>query len=127
MKRRPDQAPLWDETRRVVGCAMRVLNHLGNGLLEKPYENALVVELEYQGIPFVQQPRFDVSYRGRRVGEFRPDLIAFGGLIIETKVVDRILDTEFGQILNYLRISRLEAGLILNFSRPRLEWKRVLL
>ncbi len=121
------QGAMWDETRRVVGCAMRVLNQLGSGLLEKPYENALVVELEYQGIPYRQQPRFDVVYRGTTVGQFVPDLVVFEGLIVETKVIDQIGETEYGQVINYLRVTRLRAGLLLNFRRPRLQWKRVVL
>ncbi len=121
------QGAMWDETRRVVGCAMRVLNQLGSGLLEKPYENALVVELEYQGIPYRQQPRFDVVYRGTTVGQFVPDLVVFEGLIVETKVIDQIGETEYGQVINYLRVTRLQAGLLLNFRRPRLQWKRVVL
>ncbi|WP_067562890.1 GxxExxY protein [Halofilum ochraceum] len=121
------QGVMWDETRRVVGCAMRVLNHLGGGLLEKPYENALVVELEYQGIPYHQQPRFDVVYRGRSVGQFVPDLVVFDGLIVETKVIDQIGETEYGQVINYLRVTGLQAGLLLNFRQSRLQWKRVVL
>ncbi len=52
-----------EETKRIIGCAMEVLNCLGHGLLEKPYENALVVEFGLKGIPFKQQPRFDVVYK----------------------------------------------------------------
>jgi GxxExxY protein len=106
---------------------MRVLNHLGSGLLEKPYENALVVELEYQGITYCQQPRFDVVYRGKTVGQFVPDLVVFNGLIVETKVIDQIGETEYGQVINYLRVTRLQAGLLLNFRQSRLQWKRVVL
>lgn len=64
-----------DETRQIIGCAMEVLNGLGHGLLEKPYENALVVEFGLRGVPFKQQPRYDVVYKSVRVGEYIPDLI----------------------------------------------------
>lgn len=116
-----------DETRQIIGCAMEVLNGLGHGLLEKPYENALVVEFGLRGIPFNQQPRYDVVYKNVRVGEYIPDLIAFDCVVVDAKVIERITDLEIGQILNYLKVTGLRVGLILNFKRPKLEWKRIVL
>ena len=118
---------LKDEVFNVVGCAIEVLNTLGHGLLEKPYENALVVELRMKGIPFTQQPQFDVEYKGVVVGEYVPDLIAYGRLVVDVKVVEQISDHELGQMLNYLKVTGLPVGLILNFKRANLEWKRVVL
>ena len=119
--------PLRGEVRRVVGAAMEVLNVLGHGLHEKPYENALAVEFGIRGIPFEQQPRFDVRYKEVTVGEYVPDLVCFGQLVVDAKVIDRTSDHEIGQMLNYLKITRLRVGLILNFKHARLEWKRVVL
>mgnify|MGYP005852660741 FL=1 len=116
-----------DETRQIIGCAMEVLKVLGHGLLEKPYENALVVEFGLRGISFKQQPRFDVVYKSVKVGEYIPDLIAFDRVVVDTKVIEKITDLEMGQILNYLKITGLKVGLILNFKRPKLEWKRIVL
>jgi len=79
---------------------MEVLNELGHGLLEKPYENALVVELGLKNIPVEQQPRYNVMYKGVQVGEYVPDLITHGKLVVDT-------------------------GVILNFKHSKLEWKRV--
>jgi GxxExxY protein len=118
---------LHEETQRIIGCAMEVLNGLGHGLLEKPYENALVVEFGSRGIPYRQQPTFDVVYRGVRVGEYVPDLIVFDAVVVDAKVIEEITDHEIGQIINYLKITGLKVGLILNFKRARLEWKRVVL
>jgi GxxExxY protein len=118
---------LKEEVHRVVGCAMEVLNVLGHGLLEKPYENALVVEFRLQSIPYQQQPRFDVQYKDVTVGEYIPDLICFGQLVVDTKTVEKITDHEIGQMLNYLKITRLRVGLIVNFKHAKLEWKRVVL
>jgi GxxExxY protein len=95
------------EVYEIVGYALEVLKLLGHGLHEKPYENALVVELRMRGIQFVQQPHYDLMYKNVKVGEFAPDLIAFNGLIVETKVIDAITDHERGQMLNYLRIPNL--------------------
>ena len=118
---------LKDEVFEVVGCAMTVLNELGHGLLEKPYENALVVEFGLQSIPVKQQPRYDIMYKGVNVGEYIPDLIVAEKIVVDTKVIDRIADHEIGQMMNYLKITGLRVGLILNFKRAKLEWKRVIL
>ncbi len=116
---------LKSEVYQVVGCAMEVLNELGHGLYEKPYENALVVEFSMRGISFQQQPRYDVRYKNIKVAEFIPDLIAFGLLVVDAKVIEAITDHERGQMLNYLKIAGLEVGVILNFKRAQLEWERI--
>ena len=118
---------LKEEVFQIVGCAIEVLNTLGHGLVEKPYENALVVEFLLRKIPFQQQPSFDVLYKGHKIGLFVPDLIAFNSLVVDTKVIDRISDHERGLMLNYLRITGLRVGLILNFKHPKLEWQRIAL
>jgi len=111
----------------IIGCAMEVLNELGAGLHEKPYENALVVEFKLRGIEHDQQRRFPVDYKGVNVGEYIPDLIASGAVIVDPKVIERITDVERGQMLNYLKITGLKIGLIVNFKRPKLEWERIIL
>jgi GxxExxY protein len=114
------------ETGEILNCAFEVLNTLGHGLLEKPYENSLCVEFGLRKIPWEQQPRYDVVYKAVKVGEYFPDLIAFGFVVVDTKVIERITDHELGQMLNYLKITGHPVGLILNFKRGRLEWKRVI-
>jgi len=115
------------ETEAIIGTAFEVLNTLGHGLLEKPYEVALGVELELRGIPFNQQPRYEVPYKGRIVGLYVPDLIVFDAVVVDTKVIERITDHGIGQLVNYLRITQLQVGLILNFKRALLEFRRVVL
>jgi GxxExxY protein len=115
-----------DEVYQIVGCAMEVLNAFGHGLLEKPYENALVVEFGLKQIPCRQQPRYPVIYKSVHVGEYIPDLIAFSQIIIETKTIERISDIERGQLINYLKITGLRVGIILNFKHPKLEWERII-
>jgi GxxExxY protein len=116
-----------EEMFQIVGCAIEVLNALGHGLLEKPYENALTVEFRLRNIPFQQQPLFDVLYKEHKVGLFVPDLIAFDAVVMDTKVIDRITDHERGLMLNYLRITNLRVRVILNFKRAKLEWERIVL
>jgi len=122
-----DKLLLKQEVFQIVGSAIEVLNTLGNELIEKPYENALVVEFGLRKIPFRQQPSFDVLYKEHKVGLFVPDLIAFDYVVVDTKVIDRITDHERGLMLNYLRIANLRVGVILNFKRAKLEWERTVL
>jgi GxxExxY protein len=117
---------LENETSAILGAAMEVLNTLGHGLLEKCYENALCVEFRLRGISFQQQPRFEVLYKSEKVGEYVPDLIGCEKVVVDAKTIDCITVNELGQMLNYLKITGLPVGLILNFKRSRLEWKRVI-
>ena len=118
---------LKEEVYAVVGCALEVLNVRGHGLHEKIYENCLCVEFGLRGIPFTQQERHRVMYKGAVVGEYVPDLVVQGKVIVDTKTIDRITDHERGQMLNYLRITALPVGVILNFKHARLEWERLVL
>lgn len=111
----------------IVNCAIEVLNTLGHGLHEKPYEKALAVEFGLRGVNFSQQEHFPVLYKTVQVAEYIPDLIVYGKVVVDTKVIDRITDHEIGQVLNYLRITGLKVGLLLDFKRARLEWKRIVL
>lgn len=118
---------LKDEVFQVVGCAMEVLNTLGHGLLEKPYENALCVEFRQRNIPYQQQPRFPVVYKSVNVGEYIPDLIVFDQIIVDTKVIQALGNNEKAQIINYLKITGLRVGILLNFKYAKLEWQRIVL
>lgn len=122
-----DKLLLRNEVYASVGSAIEVLNAIGHGLHEKPYENALVVEFRLRGIPFVQQPRFNVNYQGVLVGEFVPDLIAYDAVVVDAKVIERITDHELGRMLNHLRITGKRVGVILNFKNAKLEWERIVL
>jgi GxxExxY protein len=118
---------LQKEVYAVVGCAIEVLNVRGHGLHEKIYENCLCVELRLRNISYSQQERHQVLYKGELVGEYIPDLVVQHKLIVDTKTIDRITDHERGQMLNYLRITTLPVGIILNFKHARLEWERFVL
>ncbi|MGD0206050.1 MAG: GxxExxY protein [Verrucomicrobiota bacterium] len=116
-----------EEVFQIVGSAIEILNEVGHGFHEKPYENALVVEFGVRKIPCQQQKSFTMLYKGCKVGEFIPDLIAFNAVIVDVKTIDRITDVERGQMLNYLRMTKLRVGVILNFKHPKLEWERIVL
>ena len=118
---------LKDEVYAIISCAFEIINGIGHGLHEKPYENSLAVEFRHRGIPFIQQPKFPVIWREVLVGEFIPDLIVFEKIIVDAKTIDHITPIERGQMLNYLRITGLPVGLIINFKKPKLEWERIVL
>ena len=104
---------------------MEVLNELGHGFHEKPYENSLVVEFRLRGISYEQQKTYNIFYKQEKVGDYIPDLLAFGKIVVDAKVIEKITDREIGQMINYLKITGYRLGYILNFKNPKLEWKRV--
>ena len=112
---------------RIVGCAIDVLNDLGHGLREKSYERALCVEFRHQGIAYSQQKRYPVFYRGEQVDEFIPDLEIEDRVLAEAKTVESIGAEQRGQMLNFLRVTKKQVGVILNFKHPKLEWERIVL
>lgn len=112
---------------KVTGCAMAVLNDVGHGLREKTYERGLCVEFEEQGLAYNSQHAYPVIYKGKQIDEYIPDLEVEGRLIVETKVVESITDEHIGQVLNYLKITGMKVGVILNFKHAKLEWKKVVL
>ena len=106
---------------------MAVLNELGHGLREKTYERALCVEMRHQGLSFQEQDVCPVFYRNEHIDDYIPDLEVENRLIVEIKTVEQIIDEHIGQVLNYLKITGLQAGIILNFKHAKLEWKKVVL
>ena len=111
-------------TEDVIGAAFAVHNELGCGLLEKVYENALVVELGFRGRSVVSQMEFPVLYRGTDVGAYFADAVVDEAVIVEVKAVERLAKMHEAQLLHYLKISGLRVGLLLNFAKTRLEFER---
>jgi len=114
-----------DLTEKILGAAFKVHNALGCGFLERVYENALVVELARNKLKVEQQRAFRVTYEGATVGDYQADLVVEDRVIVECKALSHIEGVHESQLLNYLRASSLKVGLILNFGRPKLQWKRL--
>ena len=112
---------------RIVGCSLEVLNEIGHGLREKTYERALCREMDLHEMLFSQQAVFPVDYKGVKIDEYIPDLVVEGRVVVDTKTIDGIGKDEVGKMLNYLKITKLKVGLIINFKHAKLEWKRVVL
>ncbi len=103
-------------TRRVIGAAIEVHRVLGPGLLESIYEEALCVELALGHISFERQVSMKVHYKQHDIGDARLDLLVCGQLIVELKTVDSLAPVHVAQLLSYLKINRLQLGLLLNFN-----------
>jgi len=116
---------LKDETHQIIGSAMEVLNEIGHGFYEKIYENALVVEFGLRSIQVVQQPDYPIIFKSVNVGSYIPDLICFGSVVVDTKTIEEITHHEIGKMLNYLKVTKLNVGLLINFKHAKLEFKRV--
>jgi GxxExxY protein len=116
-----------DLTEAVIGSAFEVANVVGTGFLEKLYERALIRELALRGISAKAQTSFSVCYKGQYVGEYVADLVVEEELMVELKCVDRFANEHLAQCINYLKASGLRVALLINFQKPRVQWKRVLL
>lgn len=114
-------------TEKIIGAAFEVANVLGPGFLEKIYERAMIRELALRGLGAKPQVSFRVSYKGHYLGEYMADLVVEEKVIVELKCVDRFSNEHLAQCINYLKASGLPVALLINFQRPKLEWKRVLL
>jgi GxxExxY protein len=112
---------------QIIGCAFRVSNTLGCGFLEKVYENALGMELRKADLRVEQQKPLRVLYDGAVVGEFSCDLVIEDCVIVELKAAGALDDSHLAQCLNYLKATGIRVGLLLNFGKPRVEIRRVVL
>jgi GxxExxY protein len=108
-------------TERIIGCAIAVHRELGPGLLEAIYEEALAIELEDQGLAFRRQVAVSAVYKGRRLGEYRLDLLVEDAVIVEVKSVERLLPLFEAQLLTYLRVTGKRIGLLMNFNTALLK------
>ena len=108
----------------VLGAAFAVHNALGPGLLESAYEGAMCVELQHRGLSVERQVVYPLVYRGEYVGAYLADLVVEGTIILELKSVKALTPVMEAQIINYLKLSGLPVGYLLNFHNTRVEWKR---
>ena len=113
-------------TERIIGAAYRVHNVLGFGFLEKVYENALALELSDDGLAVARQQLVPVRYKGRPVGDYVADLVVADKVIVEVKAVGALDRVHEVQLVNYLKATGIEVGLLINFGR-KVEVKRKVL
>jgi len=112
-------------TENVIGAIFEVSNTLGGGFLEKVYERALLRELALRGPRAKAQASFSVMYKGCCVGEYYADILVEDVLVVGMKCVDHFANEHVAQCLNYLRASGRSVCLLVNFQKPKVEWRRI--
>jgi GxxExxY protein len=112
-------------TETIIGCAYTVANGLGNGFLEKVYENALAHELKKKGLKVEQQCPIPVHYDSIIVGEYLADLLVEGKVVVELKAVRAIEDIHKAQCLHYLKATGQQVCLLINFGTPKIQIRRI--
>ena len=123
-RKRPEHGLLIDEkiTRQIIGAFFECYNKLGYGFLESVYRRALVLELRARGLLAVEEHPVEVRYKGTSVGSFKLDLLVEGRIIVEAKATAALLLIDKRQVINYLRATGFELGLLLHFGpEPRFE------
>ncbi len=116
-----------DLTDRIIAAAIEVHKTLGPGFLESVYENALSIEFESCHIPYEKQWEIPLFYKNEEIGKHRLDIFAFNKLVVELKATKEVTNEHFAIVRSYLKATNQKHGLILNFSKPTLEIKRVIL
>jgi len=119
---------LKSETYKIIGLAIEVHKTLGKGFLEIVYKDALELELTWANVPYIREKSFIIDYKGVILKRFYiADFVVYDKIIIEVKSQSVIIDTNYKQAINYLAVSKLKVGLILNFGEDSLMFKRVIL
>jgi GxxExxY protein len=113
-----------DITRKIIGCAMNVHSYLGPGFYESIYQRCLVIELLESGLDCKSEVVKDIYYRGQFVGKRRLDILVEDKVLVELKAISVIDNCCFNKILNYLKVFKIDVGLLLNFGTPSLSYKR---
>ena len=109
----------------IIGAAIKVHKELGPGFLENIYEEAFKIELSENQINYEAQKEVKIKYREIEIGTHRLDMIIENQIIVELKAIRELSDVHFAQLRSYLKATRLEVGLLLNFAKPTLEIKRI--
>ena len=112
-------------TEKIIGAAIAVHKELGPGFLESIYEEALAAEFDFLGIPYERQKAVQIFYRDRLIGDHRLDFLVAGSVVVELKAVRELEKIFFSIVRSYLKATRLDAGLLLNFAAMPLTIKRV--
>jgi GxxExxY protein len=113
----------------LMAAAFEVYNEIGYGMAEEIYQQSLEIELSLRKIPFLTKQELEVYYKGRKLTTcYKPDLLVFGGIVVELKAATELLPEHEAQLFNYMRVSRTAVGYLVNFGhKGDLQWKRFIL
>ncbi|AFL82771.1 hypothetical protein Belba_0100 [Belliella baltica DSM 15883] len=114
-----------DLTYKIIGCAMEVHKHLGNGFQEVVYQRALAIEMQMKGIAFSREHEMPLQYKGHNIGTRRVDFFVEDKIMVEIKAIINLEDVHLAQAMNYVEAYNLEIGLLINFGAKSLQHKRV--
>jgi GxxExxY protein len=117
--------PYSELTSDILGCCFEVMKELGPGFLERVYKNALLIAMRQKGLQVDVEHPYEVVFRGKVIGRYSADLVVSQTVIVELKCCDSLIREHQAQVFNYLTVSRLPIGLLVNFRRRKLEWKRL--
>ena len=113
------------ESYKIIGCCYEVYNDLGPGFLEAVYQEALAIELKNQGVTFIEFPEMNVFYKGMKLKkQYYPDFLCYNKIILEIKAIEGLLTDHYYQILNYVKGTESNLGLLVNFGSTSLQYKR---
>ena len=112
-------------TYKIIGCAMKVHNTLGNGFQEVIYQRCLAIEMEKQGLGFVREEEMPIFYDEIQLGSRRADFVVENQVLVELKAIIKLEDVHLAQGLNYLTAYKIDKGLLINFGSTSLEVKRL--
>lgn len=116
-----------DEVYAIIGAAMEVHRELGCGFLEAVYQEALELELQARKISFVPQKELPITFKGSILKKtYLVDYVAYEKIIVEIKALDQLTTREEAQVINYLKASGVEVGVLINFGTESLQWKRII-
>ncbi|MFC3813280.1 GxxExxY protein [Lacihabitans lacunae] len=112
-------------THKIIGCAMEVHKHLGNGFQEVVYQRALSIELNMQGVEHIREQEMPLHYKGYNIGTRRVDFFIEGKVMVEIKALEKLEDVHKAQAINYCEAYNIADGLLINFGGKSLDFKRV--
>ncbi|MCF6172418.1 MAG: GxxExxY protein [Campylobacteraceae bacterium] len=119
--------PYKKETYKIIGCAMEVHAELGHGFLESVYQEALSIVFDEKSIPYEQEKILKIFFRGKTLKKtFQADFFCYDNIIVETKAAKELTNKDLSQVLNYLKATDKELGLLINFGTEHLQYKRII-
>jgi GxxExxY protein len=115
-----------NESFAIIGAAMEVHRTLGCGFVEPVYQEALAIELSKRNIPFEREKELTIEYKGNKLSKtFRADFICYDNIILELKATSDFADEHYAQIYSYLKASKMDLGILINFGKTSLEYERI--